>query len=246
MDSLEKRFQNIEINRNRLIPPKEETEKQKSKSKFKNFAMTNKNYEEDFINIIKIYPNALNVFVYLIFQRNKYNNECNITINQIIKDLGINKNTTITSLKILEENDFIKSFKEGRHKIYIINDYIIAPINKSICDYHDVNEKYFKSYNNFFKLNYTLKNKDIINNIINQSKYALPILIFLLFNMDKSNKIIICKKSIKEKLKISRFETFEKAINVLEESNFLKTKRDLKNKTYIFYIDNYFADNTNN
>ena len=91
LDPLEKRFQNIEINRNRLVPPKEETEKQKSKSKFKNFAMTNKNYEEDFINIIKIYPNALNVFVYLIFQRNKYNNECNITINQIIKRISIFK-----------------------------------------------------------------------------------------------------------------------------------------------------------
>lgn len=244
MDSLEKRFQNIEINRNRLIPPKEKIEKQRSKSKFKNFAMVNKNYEKQFIELAQKHPHAINIFIYLIFNRNKYNNECKKTIKNIMENLNISKHTIIDNLKYLESYDFIKIFKENTSNFYIINNFIVKPINNN-CLYH-IDNKTFTNFNNFFKINYTLKNKDIINNIINQSKYALTILIFLLFNMDKSNKIIICKKDIKEKLKISKFESFETAIKVLEESNFLKAQRDIKNKTYIFYIDDYFADTTNN
>lgn len=245
MDSLEKRFQNIEINKTRLIPPREETEKQKSKSKFKNFAMVNKNYEEDFIKLIEEYPNALNVFIYLVFCRNKYTNECEIKIKKIMESIEINKNTVIKSLKILEKYDFIKSFKEQTHNIYIINDLIIAPINKKLCFYQNFEEKEYKIFNNFFKINYTLENKEKIKTIISKNKYSLPILIFLLFKMDKFNTINITKKEIKETINIKYKPTFNNALTLLEESNFIISERDIHNNSYIFKIDYYIADNKN-
>ena len=111
MDSLEKRFQNIEINKTRLIPPREETEKQKSKSKFKNFAMINKEYQEKFINLIKECPNSLNIFVYLILNRNKYDNSVSVSLNDMQEKLNLSKNTVLKAIKILEDNDFIQKIR---------------------------------------------------------------------------------------------------------------------------------------
>ena len=243
MDSLEKRFQNIEINKTRLIPPKEETEKQKSKSKFKNFAMINKEYQEKFVNLIKEYPNSLNIFVYLIFNRNKYDNSVSISLNDIQEKLNLSKNTILKAIKILANNDFIQKIRTKTTNYYIINDFIVSPINKNKCEYHELSS--FNKYFNFFKINYTLLNKNTIFNIINNIKYSISVFLFLLLEMDKQNKVEITKKEIKQILNISKYEVFENAIKTLEEYSFIISTRDFVNHLYIFEINPQIADNKN-
>ena len=61
--------------------------------------------------------------------------------------------------------------------------------------------------------------------------------------MDKFNTINITKKEIKETINIKYKPTFNNALTLLEESNFIISKRDIHNNSYIFKIDYYIADN---